>query len=239
MKIPALLLASMVGLGFPLQAEEPDLAAQLRTMDQVLLDAIPVGGRAAWEREVAPDFVYVAEDGTVVDRADFLKALVPSPPFDVSPYRIHDHAVAVLGDVAVVVHHDDETGEYFGSRLTGQYLTTETWQRLDGAWKLRSVHTSAVPTNPPAVALTPAELDEVAGTYRAATEMCILRREGDRLLSKSAGGPEREWKAETRDTFFVPGRTRLRAVFRRDAAGKVTGFSWCNENRAVAYTRVD
>lgn len=239
MKTGWIIVALATTVALTARAQEPDTAALLREKDQALLNAFPSGQRVVWEREVAPDFVYAAEDGTVVSREDFLKALVPSPPFDILPLQIHDHQVCVAGDVATVVHHDDETGEYLGSKLAGQYLTTETWQRRNGAWKLRSVHVSAVPTNPPAVTLTPAELDEVAGTYHAAAEVCTLRREGERLLGKTADRPEREWKAETRDTFFVPGRTRLRAVFRRDEAGKVTGFSWRNENRAVVYTRVD
>ena len=234
-----LLLAALAPLPLLSRAGEPDLAAQLRVRDQALLNAFPAGNRAAWEKEVAPNFVYAAEDGTVVERADFLEALVPSPPFDIEPLKIHDHKVTVSGEVAVVVHLDDEVGEHLGSKLTGQYLTTETWQRIAGEWKLRSAHVSAVPTNPPAVELTVAQLDELTGIYRAGPDTYTLRREGSRLLARSSGGPESEWKAETRDTFFVPGRARLRALVRRDADGKVTGFSWRNENRAIIYTRAN
>ena len=203
------------------------MVALLRAKDQTLLNAFPAGNRAVWEKEVALDFVYVAEDGTVVERADFLKALVPSPPYDIQPLKIHDYKVAVLGEVAVVVHLDNEVGQYRGSKLTGQYLATETWQRIAGEWKLRSVHVSAVPTNPPAVELPAIQLDELAGTYRAGPDTYTLRREGGRLLARSSDGSESEWKAETRDTFFVPGRTRLRALVRamsnRSGSGKRAG----------------
>ena len=239
MKAPAILAILFFSLASSINAEEPDPSALLRAKDQALLNAIPAGDRAAWERVTAPTFVYVAEDSTVVERADFLKVLVPSPPYDVPPLQIHDHKVYVLGDTAITVHHDDEVGVHLGSKLTGQYLTTETWQRIDGEWWLRSVHTNAVPADPSAVALSPAQIDEVVGTYSAESVIYTIRRDGNRILSKPSDGPEKEWKAETRDTFFVPGRTRQRAVFRRDAAGKVTGFSWRNENRSVVFTRMN
>ncbi len=232
--------ALAVGCASPVQAQDADLVALLRYKDQALLNAIPFGDGAVYERELAPEFVYVAEDGKVVDRAGLLRALASQkPPYDGSHFQITDYALHVIGDTAVAVFHADEVGTYHGSKLTGVYLTSEMWQRLGGDWKLCCVHIAAVPTSPPAVALTAAQLDEVVGTYDAASLTYTVRREGSRLLAKASDDEEKEWQPETRDTFFQSDRPRQRIVLRRDPAGKVTGFSWRNENRSVVFARVN
>jgi hypothetical protein len=57
-----------------------------------------------------------------------------------------------------------------------------------------------------------------------------IRRDGDHILAKRSDGPETELKAETRDMLFSLGIPRVRKVFLRDAAGKVTGFVVRYEN---------
>ena len=109
----------------------------------------------------------------------------------------------------MVVHHDDEVGEHLGSKLDGQYLTTETWQRINGEWKLRSVHTNAVPTSPPAVALEPAQIDELAGTYRAGSETCTLRRMGDRLCLAVPGCARCSGVMRRAKLLVSPGATKI------------------------------
>jgi hypothetical protein len=39
---------------------------------------------------------------------------------------------ASAGDTAIVVNHDDQAEQYFGSELHAQYLMTETWQFIGG-----------------------------------------------------------------------------------------------------------
>ena len=116
---------------------------------------------------------------------------------------------------------------------------TETWQLIGGQWKLQVVHLEAIRIDPPAIALTSAQLDELVGTYRSGSDTYTIRRDGDRIFGKRNGGPEREQKAETRDVLFVPGDTRVRKVFQRNAQGRVTGFVRRDENSDFAWIRVD
>lgn len=75
-----------------------------------------------------------------------------------------------------------------------------------------------------AIALDAAALDEVVGTYEIAPGFSIaFTREGTRLFTQATGQPRFEAFAEAKDRFF------LRAFdaqmhFRRDDAGRVTGF---------------
>jgi len=49
----------------------------LRAKDQMLLDAIAPGDRKAWDAVLSGDAVVVDENGTVMDRAEYLKQLEP------------------------------------------------------------------------------------------------------------------------------------------------------------------
>ena len=228
--LPLVLLAGL------LQANAPDaeVVAQLRARDEALLAAVHNGGRAAWEKATTPDFLYV-EEGDVTPRAQFLAELEPDGS---EPLKIRSFEGHVYGDLALVVHRDDAPAEAGATRPAGQYLMTETWQRIDGQWKLHLVHIDAVRTDPPALQLTLAQLDELAGTYRSGAKTYVLRREGTRLLGARNGGVATEQKAETRDVLFTPGETRSRKVFERGADGKVTGFVRRDENSDVLWLRV-
>jgi hypothetical protein len=74
----ALLLAACLMLWNTPSAVDQTIA-QLRARDQALLDAIAPGERKVWEEALAADAVYVDENGTIMDRAEFMKQLEPLP----------------------------------------------------------------------------------------------------------------------------------------------------------------
>jgi hypothetical protein len=138
----------------------------------------------------------------------------------ISAYSAHQ-----AGDVVTTVHTDDESEFYHGQHLPAQYITTETWQRQDGTWKLLLVHAYSVLKEPKSVILPPEELDAHVGRYAAAPELTYtIRREGDHLVGEREGRPATPLKAEIRDVFFVSGQLRTRKIFDRDNPARVVGF---------------
>jgi hypothetical protein len=214
-----------------------DVTFFLKSKDQALLDAIAPGDRAVWDGVLAPDFFYADENMRIISRADFLKELQPLPKGSSGNIVITTYEMHRVGDTAIVVHRDSETENYFGSELRAEYLMTETWQLFAGDWKLRNIHCAAIPVDAPTIELNPTQMDELVGTYQAGTLRYIIRREGERLLGSQPGRREVELKAETRDVLIVPGQPRSRKVFRRDKAGKVTGFADRRENRDLVWSR--
>jgi Domain of unknown function (DUF4440) len=212
------------------QTTEPDpsLATQLRKRDEILLRAVHTANRAAWRTFAAPDFFYLDEEGGVTYLDAFLRQLAPVTS---KPLQIQTYKLTRAGDTAVVLHEDTDENKV-------PYIFTETWQRLNGAWKLRVLHVANVLSDPPSIQLSQAQIDELAGTYRSESGICTIRREGDRILAKRADGPESEQRAETRDVLFSPGNPRVRKVFLRDAAGKVTGFVVRYESSDALWTKV-
>ncbi|QNI34378.1 DUF4440 domain-containing protein [Alloacidobacterium dinghuense] len=205
--------------------DSPQTVTQvLRAKDQALLDAIAPGNVKVWDAALAEEAVYVDENGVILDRAAFLKQLTPLPPGASGTLVISSYQASEQGDVATVIHTDDETENYHGQTLKARYLTTETWQRSENDWKLLQVHTYAVLQDPPAQKLAAKDLDAYAGRYTAGDLIYTLHRDGNRLIGQREGGAPVEWNAELRDVFFIAGQPRIRKIFQRDANGKITGF---------------
>jgi hypothetical protein len=161
----------------------------------------------------------------VIPRTDFLAQLKPLPQGVSGKIAIVAYSARLSGDVAAVIHTDNEEEDFHGQHLTAQYLTTETWQRQSGAWKLLLIHTYSVLKEPKSIVLTPPELDAYVGRYSAAADLIYtIKREGDHLVGARTGGQSAALKAEMRDVFFVSGQLRTRKIFERDNAKHVLGF---------------
>ena len=79
--------------------------------------------------------------------------------------------------------------------------------------------------HPPAIKLSDAALDSLAGEYRDANGHTVstLFRQGDELYEKNPQGEVAELAAESPATFFYPnGSSLTRLTFERDAEGRVT-----------------
>lgn len=123
--------------------------------------------------------------------------------------------------------------------MHARYLTTETWQKNNGEWKLLLVHVYAVLHEPPTQKPIPQELDAYAGRYAAGDLTYVISHDGDRLVGGREGKPASTLNAELHDVFFISGQLRTRKIFQRDATGKVTGFLDRREGMDVTWKRIN
>jgi len=210
----------------------------LRADDQTLLNAFATGDRPAWDRLMAPDAVYIDENGAIMPRAQFLAQQLPLPAGVSGHLDILTYDVRRDGDVAFVIHHDDEHESYHGVQLRAGYITSEAWVCHEGAWKLAQAHTYVDAKDPPAVALPPAELQAYAGRYRAAPDLIwIIERSGDHLVGHRPGAPPQPLSFELKDVAFIAGQPRDRRIFQRDARGVVMGFVLRREGEDIVWRR--
>jgi hypothetical protein len=231
-----LLLAALALQGSP---QAPDQTTELlRAKDQMLLDALAPGNQKVWDQALAADAVYVDENGAVMDRDQYLKQLLPLPPGSSGSLQITTYTAHVSGDLATVVHTDDEQENYHGQMLFARYLTTETWRREAGEWKLHLVHAYAVLKDPPAISLPPESMQQYVGRYVAAADLVyVIEWDGKQLMGGRQGRVMQPLKVEVRDVLFVPGEPRIRKIFQRDAAGKIAGFVDRRESLDVGWQR--
>jgi hypothetical protein len=82
-----------------------------------------------------------------------------------------------------------------------------------------------IPLHPPALKLTTAALDSVAGDYRdlSGHTVATIYRQGEQLFEKNPQGDVAELAAESANTFFYPNGSIIpRITFERDGQGRVT-----------------
>lgn len=210
----------------------------LRRQTQELLDAITTGSADVWERYLDPTVSFTTEDGEVKTKREMVDYTKPLPNEISGDIRIVEFTAAVHGDVAVTTHVDDEHETFHGHRLHCQYRSTDTWLRTAAGWRLIGSQVLALRTDPPAITLAPAALDEYVGRYVLAPELAYeIRRDRNLLLGQETGRKPDTLRVEARDVLFVPGRPRYRKVFRRDAGGHVVDFAERRETWDLVWSR--
>ena len=194
-------------LAFTLQTSSDSInqtTSLLRAKDQALLDAIAPGDRKVWDQALAPDAVYVDENGAVMNRSQFLEQLTPLPAGASGNLHISSYTAHIVGDLATVIHIDDEQENYHGQALTARYLTTETWRRDDGQWKLYLVHAYAVPKDP-ADTLPAKEMEQYVGRYSGGPDLVyLIKWDGQQLVGGRKESSLKPLKVEVRDVLCCP-----------------------------------
>jgi uncharacterized protein (TIGR02246 family) len=91
---------------------------------------------ATVERLAAPDYVYVAPGGAVLDRAAIL-GIIRSPTYRLDQGTRTEVTVRALGqDAAVVRHRYQGTGSFEGNSFTDDQQCVMVWEKQAGAWRL-------------------------------------------------------------------------------------------------------
>ncbi len=211
--------------------------ASLRATDQALLGSYASGNQAIWVKVLMPDAISVDENGTITGHDAFIKEIRPLPANISGTIAITDYTAHFDRDTALVLQKDDEHETYHGIALHAHYIMTETWLCRGGQWKL-ALHAYVERKDPPAIALSSAELDAYVGRYSAAPDLKLtIRREGDHLVMQRDGKPAQTLLAEARDVLFIPGEPRDKNLFQRDARGRVTGFIDRREGEDIVWKR--
>jgi hypothetical protein len=224
-------------LVMPVAAHADDSAAMHAKM-QALMDAVALGDTAPWIATLDKRFVQIDENGVRYDYAQSIAQVTPLPKGASGDIKVVEWKAAIFGDSAVSTHLDDEHENFHGQKLHALYRSTSTWLKENGDWKLVAMQTIALRQDPPAVPLPAKMAAEYAGTYRAGPDYTYtITQSGGRLYGATNGNKPAEIKVELADVLFTSGQPRTRKIFRRDAAGKVTGFVSRREERDVAFTK--
>ncbi len=88
-----------------------------------------------FDANLSDDFLNTNPDGTLVDRAGFLKQI--APPCPVKDLDVEDVRIRVFGDVALI-HARTTYVKPDGHRGAGRY--TDVWARRGAGWHCVSAH---------------------------------------------------------------------------------------------------
>ncbi|HZW87854.1 MAG TPA: nuclear transport factor 2 family protein [Myxococcaceae bacterium] len=216
-----------------------DVPALLRARAQQLVDAITRGDASVWEQALDAGARIIDESGEVMDRKAMVDSVRPLPPGISGALRVVDFQATVLGDIALTTYIADEDETFHGAKIHARYRMGETWARRDGKWKMLSMQVLALRSDPPALPTTAEQRRVYCGRYSLGDLTYVVRCETDGLTGGTQGKPAKPLRLESPDVFFIPGEPRLRYLFQRDAAGRVTGFLQRRESWDLPWKRVD
>ena len=236
--VAAGLIGAALGFHGRLSAAE-DIAGILQRQTQEMVDAVALGSAAVWERYLDDRAIYTTEDGTVMSKAEMVKQIRPLPEGVTGNIKVVDFKVAVAESVAVAAYVEDEHETYHGHELHCQYRNTDTWLKTRAGWRLIAGQVLALRIDPPAVPLTPQQMEEYTGRYALTPMIAYEIRNRDGVLEGQQTGRAAEaLHAELPDLLFVPGKTRYRKVFQRGPDGRITGFAELREAWDLVWKRL-
>jgi len=231
-----LVIAFLAFMCTPALADDRALITQ---HEQEMADAVAAGNVAVWDKYLDPSVIYAEEDDSFKGKAEMLKEIRPLPKGLSGEIRIVLLSYNEDGDAATALFRQVETEHYYGQTIHANYLTNTVWKKRADGWKQIEGQVLAERTDPPSIALPASALQKFAGTYRLkdSEPVTTLSVSNGKLMGARTGRSAAEWKAETRDVFFIPGDNRIRKIFQYDANGNVTGFIERRESWDIVWVK--
>ena len=111
---------------------------ELERLNQAWLSAWLAKDVAAIEAMMAPEYVYVAPNGQVLDRERIL-AIVRSPGYRLDRATGSEVQITRFEDSAIILRRSQSSGSYGGQAFTEDHRCSSVWLRRRGAWLSRIV----------------------------------------------------------------------------------------------------
>jgi len=220
-----LVMVSAICLAPSVRAAEapPSLRDELLRSTQALVDALPTGDKAVWERVLTDDAVIIDEFGRIAHKADSVASLHPFPAGLSGSIELRDAHVQQYGDTAVLQVEEYERETVFGQNFVVRYQSLLTFVKQSGGWKLAGYEDVTIPTAPPKLVVAGLSLDDYCGTYRYAPDRAwkVGNDHGVLSFETKPGGPVHPLEPIARDVFMSGDDEKNLLIFHRDARGKV------------------
>ncbi|HZM44698.1 MAG TPA: nuclear transport factor 2 family protein [Burkholderiales bacterium] len=113
------------GQGYPATADH----GVLQELNQGFIRSVRTSDVGWFDRNLAEDFLNSNADGTLVERAAFLRQI--APPCPVANLDVEDVRIRILGDAAII-HGRTTYTRPDGQAAAGRY--TDVWVRQRGRW---------------------------------------------------------------------------------------------------------
>jgi ketosteroid isomerase-like protein len=105
--------------------------------DIVRKDAVAIAAN------MAEDFRQIGSDGSVADKAAFVRDITSSD-LTIDPYTVEDFDVRIYGDTALLFGRTRMTGSYQGKPFATHYRYIDIYVRRAGKWQIVSVQTTRI-----------------------------------------------------------------------------------------------
>jgi ketosteroid isomerase-like protein len=223
-RTPALALGLLAAaIATPATDAPPSLQKELLASTQALVDGLPTGDKATWQRLLTDDAVLVDEFGRIAHKADTVDSLHAFPPGFSGSIQLRDPHVTQHGDTALLQVEEYEQETVFGQKLVVRYQSLWTYVKQADGWKLAGYADATLPTDPPRLTVANLHPDDYVGTYRYAPTRAwaVVSKGGAVSYTTHAGGTPNVLQPVARDVFMGSDDEKNLLIFHRGADGKV------------------
>jgi ketosteroid isomerase-like protein len=112
---------------------------ELEALNQQYIRSVLTSNVGWFEQHLVADFQCTNPDGSMVDRAAFLKQT--ALPIKIGNVQVHDVNIRVMGDFALI--HAVTTYTWPDGKV-GSSRYTDAWRRTQGEWRAVSAHITPV-----------------------------------------------------------------------------------------------
>ena len=205
------------------RAQQKDSAAkasEIVAIEQSLVNALPEGNKAVWERYLDSNCIFITEDGSVQTKQALVESVHVFPKGYSGYIIIARPHFTFSGNIAVFNYIADEHETIFGQTLHTTYATANTYCYANNQWRILCGQTFEIPQLPPAVAVPVSVLQSYTGRYEMTPgSVYTISLSGDTLYGEKTGKKKHLLLAETANVFFTPADTRGRKLFVKDSNG--------------------
>ena len=213
MKILAV-LALLTTTNAAAQSSNETLLKQLVKNEQEMVDAIAIGDKNVWKKNLHDSCMVTIEDGATIGKQKMIDELNPLPKGYLGRIQIIEPQLKAYGNTAVLTFIDDEYLELYNQNIHTQYRQTDTWINVNGQWQVIAMQLFEIPKNPLPVAINTTILKQYAGTYSLSAERkASVYVEQGKLYVKKGDRPPQELFAQTENVFFRKGDGRVDIIF--------------------------
>jgi hypothetical protein len=118
------------------ELEDRPMVSELHSLSERWFQAWLEKDAATVERLAAKDYIYVAPNGSILDRLAIL-AIIRSPSYRLDNGTRSEVVVRVVGrDAAVVRHRYQGAGSFEGTSFTDDQRCVMVWEKQAGEWRL-------------------------------------------------------------------------------------------------------
>ena len=218
------------------------LETQLVSQIQGRLDAIAIGDKAVWARDLDDSALLMDEEGHVTTKAQFLARLAPLPKGSTGSLRVTQPHFTRAGDVAVIAFIADEHEAIYGQRFQARFGMVDTYHHVGDRWLLLSDTQTRLPLDPPVAHLTATQAQRYVGRYRMLDGPLVfsVTMAGGKLLGGREGSVAIRMSAiaDQPNAFFREGRPGT-LIFVPDARGRIVKvIDRRYYNRDMIYQRI-
>jgi Domain of unknown function (DUF4440) len=193
---------------------------ELIAIEQALMDTIPSGDIKLWDSILDKNFFIVTEDGSRLQRNEFIKSLRPLPPGFSGWIKVTHPKCSFIENIAVINYVSDEHEFVFGQELHTSYSSMDTYLHKDGRWKMISSQVFETPQLPLPISVPKTILESYTGVFSLTdTVSCTISLQHDTLFIQKKGGTMQALLPETNNVFFRTSDTRGRKIFVNDSNG--------------------